>query len=54
MAKQQDDKETASFKQLLLSNAYQQEAMLNILERKGLISKQEVLDEIKRLYANKK
>ncbi len=49
MAQHQDDKEKVSFKELLLSNAYQQEAMLNVLERKGLISKQEVLDEMERL-----
>jgi hypothetical protein len=49
MSNKLDSKETVTFEELLLSNTIQQEAIFNILERKGLINKQELLDEIKRL-----
>jgi hypothetical protein len=39
-------KDTASFEEVLMSNVFTQEAMLNVLERKGLLSRQEVLQEI--------
>jgi len=32
-----------------LSNPYEQEALINLLERKGIISKAELLEEIKSL-----
>jgi len=38
--------ETASFEEVLISNVFTPEAILNVLEKKGLISRQEVLDEI--------
>ena len=47
MAKELDPKEIVSFKELLLSNVYTQEALMNILERKGFLTRQEVLEEIK-------
>jgi len=49
MAKELDPKELVSFKELLLSNVYTQEALMNILERKGFLTRQEVLEEIKRI-----
>lgn len=49
MGNKLDQKETVSFEELLLSNTIQQEAMVNILERKGVMTKKELLDEIKRL-----
>lgn len=49
MAEKLDPKEVVSFKELLLSNVYEQEALINILERKGIISKAEILEEIRRL-----
>ena len=42
MAEELDRSEVVSFKKLLLSNVYTQEALLNLLERKGLISKSEL------------
>ena len=49
MAKELDQKELVSFKELLLSNVYTQEALMNLLEKKGLLTKKEVLEEIKRI-----
>lgn len=47
MAEKLDSKETFSFEELLLANAYTQDALINVLVRKGIISKREVLDELK-------
>jgi hypothetical protein len=46
--------ETASFEELLMSNAIEQEALVNLLERKGIPKKTELLEEIKRLMEGKK
>lgn len=45
-----DPKEIVDFKELLLSNVYEQEALINILEKKGIITKTELLEEIKKLH----
>ncbi len=37
-----------------LSNAYQLEAMINVLERKGILTGKEVLDELKVILATKR
>ncbi len=42
-----DPKETVTFEELLMSNVYTQEALINLLEKKGLIDKNELLEEIK-------
>ncbi len=44
-----DPKETVSFKELLVSNTYTQEAIINLLDKKGIINKQDIFDEIIRL-----
>lgn len=41
-----DPKETVSFEEVLMSNVYTQEAIINVLERKGLLTRIEVLEEI--------
>ncbi len=41
-----DKKETATFDEVLIATVYQQEAMMNLLERKGLLSRAEVMAEI--------
>ncbi len=53
MAKKLDSKELVSFEELLVSNTYEQDALVNLLERKGIISKAELLEEIKRLRDKK-
>ncbi len=42
-------RETVSFKELLVSNTYTQEAIINLLDKKGIINKQDIFDEIIRL-----
>ena len=49
MAEKLDPKEVVTFEELLMSNMYTQEALINILVKKGIITKEEVLEEIKRL-----
>lgn len=49
MAKQLDPKGLVTFNELLISNMFEIEALIEVLERKGLITKQEILDEIKEL-----
>ena len=45
MAKKLDSKEIVSFEELLMSNVYTQDALVNLLESKGIITKAEVLEE---------
>ena len=53
MAEKLDPKEIVSFEELLMSNVYTQEALVTLLEKKGIITKAEVLEEIKRLKNRK-
>jgi hypothetical protein len=48
MAEKLEPKETVTFEELLMSNVYTQEALINLLEKKGLINKMELLEEIKK------
>ena len=52
MAKELDPKETVDLKELLMSEVIQSEALINLLDRKGIISKEELLEEIKRVQAS--
>ncbi len=54
MAKKLDSKETATFEEILMSNVYTQEALINLLEQKGIINKKDLLEEIKRLKKERK
>jgi hypothetical protein len=47
MAEKLDNKETVDFKELLMSEVIQSEALINLLDKKGIISKRELLDEMK-------
>ena len=47
MAQALDPRETVTIKELLMSEVIQAEALINLLDRKGIISKQELLDEMK-------
>jgi len=44
-----DPKEVVSFEEILMSNVYAQEAIVNVLERKGLLTRKEILEEIIRI-----
>jgi hypothetical protein len=52
MAKKLDQKQTVDLKELLMSEVIQSEALINLLDKKGLISKQELLEEMKSVQAN--
>ncbi len=54
MAEELDRKETVGFEELLMSNVIEQEALINLLEKKGIIRKGEVLEENKNLRDKKK
>lgn len=49
MAEKLASKETVDIKTLLMSEVIQMEALTNLLDRKGIISKQELLEEMKRV-----
>jgi len=52
MANQLDPKELVTFKELLMSEVIQSDALINLLDRKGIISKKELLEEMKRVQAS--
>jgi hypothetical protein len=52
MAEKLDPKQTVDLKELLMSEIIQSEALINLLDRKGIISKQELLEEIKTVQAS--
>ncbi len=49
MAEDTHSSETVSIKELLVSNTYTQEAIINLLDKKGIINKKDIFDEIIRL-----
>ena len=51
MAEKLDQKQTVDIKELLMSEIIQSEALINLLDRKGIISKKELLEETKRVQA---
>ncbi len=52
MAEKLDSKQTVEFKELLMSEIIQSEALINLLDRKGIVSKRELLEEMKRVQAS--
>ena len=52
MAEKLDPRELVSFKELLMSEVIQSEAIINLLDKKGIISKQELMKEMKRVQAS--
>ncbi len=47
MAEKLDPKQVATFEELLMTVLYEQEALRRVLVRKGLVSNEEVLEEVK-------
>ena len=47
MSEKLDRKETVSVKELAISNMYVQEALVNLLTKKGILTKEEILEEIR-------
>ena len=52
MATKLDPKEVVTLRDAILSEIIQHEALVNLLERKGILSKDELLEEIKRVHAS--
>jgi len=52
MAEKLDQKQIVDFRELLMSEVIQSEALINLLDSKNIISKQELLEEIKRVQAS--
>ena len=52
IAKALDNKETVNLQELLTSIISQEEALINLLDRKGMISKQELLEEVKKVQSS--
>jgi hypothetical protein len=49
MTDQLDSSEIVDLGELLMSEVIQSEALINLLDRKGIITKKELLEEIKRV-----
>ena len=52
MAKKLDPKELVTFREALVSEIIASEALVNLLERKGIITKQELMEEINKVQAS--
>ena len=52
MAEKLDQKQIVDFRELLMSEVIQSEALINLLDRKNIISKQELLEEMKRVQSS--
>ncbi len=53
MAERMDKRETVSLEELTLSNVYQLEALVLLLEEKGILTVDELIEKIKQLRAAK-
>ena len=51
MAQKLDSKEIVNLEEVVLSGVIQSEALVNLLDRKGIITKEKLLEEIKRVKA---
>jgi hypothetical protein len=51
MAEKLDPKSTVSSNELLFSILYTQEALINLLDAKGVSTKKEILEEVERIKA---
>ena len=51
MAQKLDDSETVTFKELLMANSMQVDALAQLMMKKGLISKEEFFDMLKEVKA---
>jgi hypothetical protein len=52
MATKLDLKQIVDLREVVISEIIQSEALINLLERKGIITKQELLEEIKKVQAS--
>lgn len=49
MAERIEPKETVTLEELAISNSFEIAALISVMERKGLLTREEVIDEIKLL-----
>lgn len=49
MAEKLDKKEVVTVEELLISNVFTQEAIINLLDKEGILKKEAIIEEIKRL-----
>ncbi len=49
MAEQLGNEETVTMEELVVSHAYEMMALVTLLERKGILSRDEIIEEIKSL-----
>lgn len=49
MADKLNPKETVTIEELIISNSYEIAALVSVLERKGLLTSEEVIEEIKQM-----
>ncbi len=49
MTKKDETRERVPLEEVVMSNVYTQEAIINLLEKKGLVTKEEVMEEMKRI-----
>ena len=49
MAEKLDPKEVVTTDELAISNMYVQEAMVNLMEKKGIMTRAEIIEEIQRI-----
>jgi hypothetical protein len=52
MAKKLDPQQTVDLREVVISEIIQSETLVNLLERKGVITKEELLEEIKKVHAS--
>lgn len=45
-----DPKQTVDLKELLMSEVIQTEALVNLLEKKGILTKKELMEEIRKVH----
>jgi hypothetical protein len=48
------ERETVTVEQIALTNMYQFEALLNVMEKKGLVTSQEVMEELEIVVESKR
>ena len=51
MAKKEYLGDSVPLEDVVMSNVFTQEAIINLLEKKGLVTKEEVMEEMKRIMA---
>jgi hypothetical protein len=54
MTKKSEPEETVTFEELLMSNVHTKEALINLLEMKGFVSKEALIEEIERIKKERK